>query len=75
MAIFKTCKDCQDRHPHCHSDCEKYKKECEENEKLKALMKSGKSIDSYVAGVLVRDRAIKAKRKQREREMRFRGMY
>ena len=32
------CKDCPDRHLHCHSTCEKYiayNKECEELRKLK----------------------------------------
>lgn len=23
--MLSPCKDCPDRHPHCHSECEKYK--------------------------------------------------
>ena len=32
------CKDCQDRHPKCHSTCEKYKSFKEELEKEKAII-------------------------------------
>lgn len=43
------CKDCTDRHIHCHSECEKYKAFVAENEKRKAeLYKENQAKSNYI---------------------------
>lgn len=37
MGFFKACKSCDSHIPGCHSHCEKYKKEREEYDRLKAV--------------------------------------
>lgn len=44
MAIFKSCYNCKDRKVGCHSICEKYKMEAEQNKQLKNLIKKEKNL-------------------------------
>ena len=37
--MFSPCKNCPDRHLHCHSECEKYIKFLAENEKRKQAVR------------------------------------
>lgn len=42
--VTNSCKDCTERHVGCHSDCEKYLKFVEENEKLKAIKRKNQPM-------------------------------
>lgn len=50
--MIKCCKGCQDRKENCHSTCEKYLKEreedCEEKEKLWEKRRSQQIVQGYV---------------------------
>lgn len=42
-----TCKDCENRHIGCHSTCEKYNRERDENEKIKKKIEEEKKYFKY----------------------------
>lgn len=48
---MNSCFGCTDRHMGCHSDCEHYKADCVENEKLKAKKRRDRQYDAYVSSV------------------------
>lgn len=39
---IKCCYKCEDRHPGCHSECERYKQEREQYEKQKEIVRKAK---------------------------------
>lgn len=41
------CKDCSERHPHCHGECEKYKKFQEDSSKNKEEYHKSLIWDKY----------------------------
>lgn len=45
--IYKCCKECQERHPKCHADCEKKAAEDAEYAKMKEHLKSKETIFAY----------------------------
>ena len=55
---MKACLRCTDRHPLCHSHCERYQREVEANEAVKAARKAE---DFYGGYVKERNKAIKKK--------------
>lgn len=58
--IEAPCKDCDERHPHCHGECEKYKEYKRVSEKNKEEYRKSLIWEKY------RDAMIKKqKRKQR----------
>ncbi len=38
--ISAPCKDCPDRRPHCHGECDRYKQFCRENKEQKDAIKA-----------------------------------
>lgn len=64
MGLF-TCKDCPNRHYECHSKCEKYLREKEEHERLKAKDDARRHVDQYVAGAITRKQNNAAIRRKR----------
>lgn len=42
----KGCKDCKERHLHCHSHCERYKEYKEELERAKQYLKEQSEFDN-----------------------------
>ena len=38
--VTQPCKDCPDRHPHCHGKCERYAAFCRQNEEQRAAIKA-----------------------------------
>lgn len=45
--IVNSCKDCSDRNPFCHIDCERYIKSKQEYGEFKSLIKVEKELDNY----------------------------
>ena len=52
-----SCKDCGDRFPGCHSNCERYKADKAKHEEMKAKMEFEKKIDAGLCKQ--RERAIR----------------
>lgn len=46
--MLAPCKDCQDRHPNCHSTCEKYAEFKAENERRKAAIAKDKDMNYFM---------------------------
>jgi CDGSH-type Zn-finger protein len=44
-----TCKGCDNRKPACHGTCEKYKREKDQHEEMKARMKADREFEAYIA--------------------------
>ena len=45
--MFAPCRDCENRHVGCHSDCEKYKEFVIANEERKEAIRKGKEMDRF----------------------------
>lgn len=52
-----SCKDCGDRFPGCHSNCERYKADKAKHDEMKAKMEFEKKIDAGLCKQ--RERAIR----------------
>lgn len=65
--IFKSCKNCPDRYVGCHSICEKYLKEVEENKRLKEKERDRRNLDRYIGNQIAKmgDRISKKEKKTR----------
>lgn len=57
---MNSCYGCTDRHMGCHSDCERYKADCVENEKLKEKIAKGKQYDAYAKDIHAKRRNARA---------------
>ena len=64
MPIY-SCKDCTDRHPTCHSTCEKYLGEKAEDEKRKAAEAGDRAFRVYMMETIVKRSTENLKRKKR----------
>ena len=47
---IKCCKDCKDRHPHCHTSCPRYLEEKIEHERQKERVDKIKKMESDMFG-------------------------
>lgn len=47
---IKCCKDCKERHPHCHTSCPRYLEEKIEHERQKERVDKIKKIESDMFG-------------------------
>lgn len=70
MASFKECHGCTDRVAGCHSKCERYAREVEKNEKLKAARQADKDCISYLYNVKVNNMAKQAMKKKQKVDVR-----
>lgn len=50
------CKDCKERHLHCHSTCEKYNDFLKENEQRKAKIRKAKEEEWEMTGYVIQNR-------------------
>lgn len=41
------CKDCKERHPKCHGECEKYAAFCEESKRIRAARLAESELNAY----------------------------
>lgn len=46
--MIKCCKNCENRHPHCHNTCEEYLTEKAEWEKIKAEIRKVNSFHCFI---------------------------
>ena len=66
-----TCKDCPDRYPGCHSNCNKYKREKAIWDKQKAQEAFEKDFDYYVGQSVADKRNAAAKWKKANRGRKY----
>lgn len=66
------CKDCKERHLHCHSSCEKYKTEKAELDKLKESKRGDIEFKHYKQDKNAEWKTALAKRKQNHSKYRHR---
>ena len=57
------CKGCENRHPYCHAECEEYKEQKAEHDKLKAKHDRQKDISAAIN----RDRGNKVYKAMKDR--------
>lgn len=65
MSLFKECQGCTDRVVGCHSKCERYAREAERNEKIKAARQADGDCRAYAYKVKCEHMAKQAMRKKR----------
>ena len=68
---FKECHGCTDRVVGCHSTCERYGKEVEDNEKIKAARNADADCRAYLYNVKVNSMAKQAMKRKHKIDVRL----
>lgn len=74
MSLFKECHGCTDRVVGCHSKCERYAREVEKNERIKAAKNADVECRAYAYKVKMERMAKQAMKKKHKVEFRRNGM-
>lgn len=56
--MISCCKDCPDREPHCHGNCERYLKERAELDAMKESVRKQHIVDDYYQTAIHRARDV-----------------